>query len=130
MVNLSIYLTRSHQVRFITILGILIQVETYYCRTDIFKNSFFPYTIIKWNKLDLDICKAKSYTTFQNGTPNQCAIYSINNPVGLKLNTSLILGSSHLNEHRFYHNFQNCSNPLCSCSLEIESTSHFLLQCH
>ena len=31
------------------------QVETYYCRTDIFKNSFFPYTIIEWNKLDLDV---------------------------------------------------------------------------
>ena len=26
--------------------------------------------------------------------------------------------------------FQNCINPLCSCSLEIESTSHFLLHCH
>ena len=31
------------------------QVETYYCRTDAFKNSFFPYTIAEWNKLDLDI---------------------------------------------------------------------------
>ena len=31
------------------------QVETYYCRTDAFKNSFFPYTIVEWNKLDLDI---------------------------------------------------------------------------
>ena len=31
------------------------QVGTYYCRTDIFKNSFFPYTITEWNKLDLDV---------------------------------------------------------------------------
>ena len=38
------------------------QVETYFCRTDIFKNSFFPYTIIEWNKLDI----AKSYATFRN----------------------------------------------------------------
>ena len=30
---------------------------------------------------------------------------------------------------RFNHNIQNCINPLCSCSLEIESTSHFLLHC-
>ena len=29
------------------------QVETYCCRTGIFKNSFFNYTIIEWNKLDL-----------------------------------------------------------------------------
>ena len=104
------------------------KVETYYCRTDIFKNSFFPYTIIEWNKLDLDVCKSKSYAIFQNtllklGRPNQNAIYNINNPVGLKLLTHLRLGVSHLNEHRFNHNFQNCINPLCHCSLEIESTS-------
>ena len=70
--------------------------------------------------------------TFQNillklGRPIQCTIYSINNPVGLKLHTCLRLGLSHLNENRFNHNFQNCINPLCSCSLEIESNSHFLL---
>ena len=36
----------------------------------------------------------------------------------------------HLNEHRFNHNFQNCISPLCSCSFETESTSHFLMHCH
>ena len=66
----------------------------------------------------------------KSGRHNQCAIYSINNPVGLKLLTHLKLGLSHLNDCRFNHNFQNCSNPLCSCSLEIESTSHILLHCH
>ena len=63
--------------------------------------------------------------------PIQCAIYSINNPVRLKLLTHLRLGLSHLNEHRFNHNFKNCINPLCSCSFEIELASHFLLlHCH
>ena len=111
------------------------QVETYYCRTNVFKNSFLPYTIIEWNKLDLDVRKSKSYAIFRNtllklGRPNQNTIYNINNPVGLKLLTRLRLGLSQLNEHKFNHNFQNCINPLCSCSLEIESTSHFLLHCH
>ena len=111
------------------------QVETYYCRTDFFNISFFPYTIIEWNKLDIDILKSKSYATFRNillklGRPIQRPIYSISSPVGLKLLTRLRLGLSHLNEHRFNHNFQNCINPLCSCSLEIESTFHFLLHCH
>ena len=101
------------------------QVETYYCGTDIFKNSFFPYTIIKSNKLDLDVCTSKSYAIFRNsqlklGRTNQCAIYSINNPVGHKLLTRLRLGLSHLNEHRLNHNFQNCISPFCSCSLEME----------
>ena len=40
------------------------------------------------------------------------------------------LGLSHLNEHKFNHNFDDCVNPFCTCSLEPESTSHFLLHCH
>ena len=44
--------------------------------------------------------------------------------------TRLRLGLSHLNEHRFNHNFKNCINPLCTCSLEVESISHFFLCCH
>ena len=35
-----------------------------------------------------------------------------------------------MNEHGFNHNFQNCINPLCICSLEVESTAHFFLHCH
>ena len=111
------------------------QTETYYCRTDAFKNSFFPYTIVEWNKLDFDIRKSKSYAIFRNallkiGRPNQCSIYRIHNPVGLKLLTRLRLSLRHLNEQRFSHNFQSCVNPFCSCSLAIESTTHFLLHCH
>ena len=48
----------------------------------------------------------------------------------MKLLTRLRLGFSHLNDHRFQHNFQECMNPLCSCSLEIENTLHHLLYCH
>ena len=50
--------------------------------------------------------------------------------MGLKLLTRFRLGLSHLSEHRFNHNFQSCINPLCSCSLATESTTHFLLHCH
>ena len=56
------------------------------------------------------------------------SIYNIFDPTGLKSN--LRLGFSYLNEHRFRHNFQDCLNPLCSCSLEIEDTSHYVLLCH
>ena len=64
------------------------------------------------------------------GRPKQCSIHRIHNPVGLKLLARLRLDHSHLNEHRFNHNFQSCINPLHSCSLAIESTIHFLLHCH
>ena len=30
----------------------------------------------------------------------------------------------------FQHNFRECLDPCCMCSLEIESTSHYLLQCY
>ena len=62
--------------------------------------------------------------------PVQRSIYNVFNPQGLKFLTRLRLGLSHLNEHRFRHNFKDCINPLCSCSLEVENTLHFFLHCH
>ena len=37
------------------------------------------------------------------------------------------LGLSHLADHKFKYNFQDCLNSICSCGQEIETTSHFLL---
>ena len=56
--------------------------------------------------------------------PLESNVYNIFDPIGLKFLTRLRLGFSHLNEHRFRHSFQDCMNPLSSCSLEIEDTSH------
>ena len=106
-----------------------------YSRTDIFKYSFFLSTISEWNKLDLKIRQSKTLLTFRNalikiGRPIPKPIYIVHNPVGLKLLTRLRLGLSHLNQHKFNHNFQDRLNPVCSCSLEVESVSHFFLHCH
>ena len=35
-----------------------------------------------------------------------------------------------LNAHRFHHNSQECLNPLCTCSVETEDTTQYLLHCH
>ena len=35
-----------------------------------------------------------------------------------------------MNEHRSNHKFQNGINPLCTCTLELKSTVHFIWQCH
>ena len=56
-------------------------------------------------------------------------IYDIHDPTGIKFLTRLRLGLSHLNEHKSKHNFRDCLYPLCSCSLEVESTTHFFLLC-
>ena len=64
------------------------------------------------------------------GRPTPKPVCNILDPNGLKLLTRLRLGLSHLNEHKFNHNFKECVNPLCSCSLQVESVSHFFLHCH
>ena len=103
-------------------------------RTDYFKNSFFPYCVREWNKLASNIRHSNSISLFKKGLlvgirPKQRSIYNIIDPPGLKLLTRLRLNLSHLREHKFRHNFLDTINPLCSCSLEVESTRHYLLRC-
>ena len=109
-------------------------ITTYSCTSDAFKYSFFPWTIDEWNKLNFNI-RTSSFNIFRANLikiirPIPNSVFGIFNPLGLKLITRLRLGLSHLNEHRFNHNFNNCINPLCTCSLDIESTVHFFLHCN
>ena len=104
------------------------------CRTEIFKNSFLPYTINEWNKLDLEIRRIDSYVGFRKKLlgfikPMENKTLSIYDPLGIKLLSRLRVDFSHLNEYKFRHNFADTLNPLCSCSLETESTAHFFLRC-
>ena len=110
-------------------------IETYYCRTVIFKYSFFPYVILKLNRLHQMLHNSNSCSIFTNSllqidrtVPKPK--FNLDNSMRLKLLTRLRLRVSHLNEHRFNHNFKDCINPHYSCSLEVESTSHFFLHCH
>ena len=56
--------------------------------------------------------------------------FGYHNPVGLLLLTRLRLGLSHLNKHKFRHNFRDFLNPLCECNLEPETKSSYLVLCH
>ena len=110
-------------------------ITTFYSTTDIFKYSYFPSTISEWNKLDRRIWQSTAILSFRNvlwkiGRPTPKPVYNILDPNGLKLLTRLRLGLSHLNEHKFNHNFKECVNPLCFYSLQVESVSHFFLHCH
>ena len=108
-------------------------MSTFHCCTDCFKNSFFSFhSLNDWLQLDETIRNSESISIFKNRLlsficPLESNAYNIFDPIGLTFVTHLRLGFSHLNEHRFRHNFQDCMNPLCSCSLEIEDTSHYLL---
>ena len=74
------------------------------------KNSFFPSTIIEWNKLghnirnssSLNICW-KSILKFIRPSAN--SFFNCHNPKGIKFITRLRLGLSHLHEHKFKHSF-------------------------
>ena len=58
------------------------------------------------------------------------SLFSIHNPVGVKLLTHLRLQLHHLNEHKFRHGFEDTVSPMCSCNTESESNEHFLLRCY
>ena len=69
----------------------------------------------------------KRLLSFIRLMPN--SIYNIHNPLGVKYLTRLRIGFSHLKEHKFRHNFQDSTDPMCSCSSGIETMIHFFLHC-
>ena len=98
------------------------------CRTELF-------TISEWNKLDPDVTNMETYLLFRKNLlvfirPIENSIYSIYDPLGIKLLYRLQLGFSHLREYKFRHNFADTVNPLCSCYPEIESKEYYILRCH
>ena len=102
---------------------------------DFFKNTFFPSTIIEWNKLDWKIKNSESIETFKKRIlsfirPSPNSTFNCHNPKGIKLLSRLRLGLSHLREHKFKHSFQDSLNPFCSCRKgEVETSCHYLLPC-
>ena len=72
--------------------------------------------IKNFNKTPIKIVRKKGNSVF-----GVSVIYSI------KLLTRLRLTYSHLNEHKFRHNFNDTINPMCNCSGATETTLHYLL---
>jgi len=105
-----------------------------FCRTNAFSNSFFPFCVSEWRKLDPKISQLESFSQFRKSLlsfirPLSNSIFDICDEHGLKLLTRLRLGLSHLRKHKFDHGFLDSLNPICSCDLEVEDLSHFLLRC-
>ena len=103
----------------------------FHCRTESFENSFSHILLrLGTYSLDVSIINSNLIEVFKSRLlafiqPVQRSIYNVFNPQGLKFLTRLRLGLSQLNQHRFRHNFKDCINPLCSCSLEVENMPHF-----
>ena len=94
------------------------------------KKKFFPHVINEWNKLDTNICSFSNYQNFHNELlkftkPIERKVFNINNPFRITMLTRLRLGFSHLREQKFRNRFKDTLNPLCSCSIEAETTTLF-----
>ena len=103
-------------------------------RHNFFKNTFFPSTIIEWNKLDPAIRNLISFNSFKESIlkfirPAPNSIFQRHNPEGVKYLTWQWVNFSHRCDHKFKHSFQDTINPLCTCSLEAETTNHFIPHC-
>ena len=99
-----------------------------------FKNSFLPWVIIEWNKLDPSLRRCNSYNVFKSNIlkfirPSSNSFFDCHNPIGIKYITRIRLGLSHLREHKFKHSFQDTLNPICNCGNDVESAIHFFLHC-
>ena len=121
----NIYATRSSQRN---------KISSFKTRHNFFKDSFFPAVISEWNSLNINIRNSSSINVFKKELlkfirPEPNSTYNINDTKGLKLLTRLRLGLSHLGDHKFRHNFQDCVSPMCYCGQDIETTTHFLLHC-
>ena len=111
-----------------------VNIPLFKTNNNLFKNSFFPSTIIKWKNLDPNLRNSDTYGTFKNTIlkfirPSHNSVFECHNPYEIKFLTRLCLGLSHLREHRYKHSFQDSLKPLCKRGAEAESTSHFLLHC-
>ena len=77
-------------------------LQEFSCGTESFKHSFFPFCVREWNKLDNTIRDVESIKQFKSMLKNifslnQRSLFSIHDPVGVKMLTRLWLQFSHLN---------------------------------
>ena len=106
-----VYLTRNSN-----------NIKETFCRSEYFANSFLPYTIKEWNKLNLEKRQSESYSIFKKSLLEftrtiPISAFGVADIYRIRLLTRLRVGLSHLREHKFRHNFQDTINPLCSCNL-------------
>ena len=90
--------------------------------------------MIEWNKPGLNIRNSESLISVKGKIvkftrPSENSVFFRNNPKAIQLLTRLKLALSHLQEHKFRHNFQDTLNPICNCGENIESSCHYLLHC-
>ena len=101
-----------------------------FCRTDKFKNSFFPDSISMWNELGPELRGAESLSIFKKKLlkiyrPLKKSLYNIHDQNCTKWIFQLRLGLSHKKSHHFI----DTPDDTCNCKQHAETLEHFLLHC-
>ena len=109
-------------------------LNTIFCRTDRYQNSFFPDCITIWNDLGPELRGAESLSCFKNNVikvyrPVNKSLFDIHDPNGIRWIFQLRVGLSPLKNHKKSHNFQDTPDDLCHCTLSSETSHHYLLHC-
>ena len=84
-----------------------------------FRNSFFPSTIIEWNKLNNNIRNSESVSAFKKQIlkfirPRPNSNFNAHNFQEIKLLKRLQVGRSHLRKHKFRPKYQDSVYHLLS----------------
>ena len=66
-----------------------LELSQFFSRTKSFSNSFFPYCIKEWSKLDTKIKNLRSLSTFKKALLVFCkteenSLFNVHNPIGVK----------------------------------------------
>ena len=101
------------------------------CNTNSFLNSFIPYAIQIWNRLDSNVrlLAAPLFKTHLVKTvrPVVVTYYTSGPRYACALLTRLRIGTCSLNHSLFIRNL--IESPSCSCGCRCESIPHYLLHC-
>ena len=103
------------------------------CRTERYRNSFYPDGVISWNGIGPELRGATSLSIFKKNIlkiirPVKSSIFKIHNPNGIRWIFQLRVGLSPLKNHKKHHEFIDTPDDECVCR-KSETTQHFLLKC-
>ena len=109
------------------------ELTQFFTKRRSFSNNFFLFCIKEWNKFNAKIRNLPSVCIFKKllliyVKTDENSVFDVHNPKGFKLLNRLRLNFSHLNEHKFCHNFQDTVNLFCLSNDETETTSQYPLR--
>ena len=101
-------------------------------RLSSFKNSFFPSTIRRWNRIPEEVKHVKCIRSFKQAITQFFHLtkpplyYSLGHKIDNILHTRLRLDLSDLNAHLYKINSPQVDSPNCSCESIPETVKHHL----